>query len=185
MASPSDVVPGSRLVNPGTPYRSDGKTGERNAGVRGYRQTGNTYRTAATPGYAVFIVPWVASFANTNWATRTQASTVLGGGSLNTDSTAQNNSVTWNIWLDDGTYKVSLIYFKDADQGIHNLTGVSGTQTVDAYAAAPAVNNYSEVTGVVVTAGLKVLLDTMATKNASSSAYGGKIQAVAWVRTGA
>ncbi len=187
MASPSDVVKGRRLTNAeGTQYRADGQTGSRQANPKAFRQTNNTYRVTASPGYSVFLLPWSASFSNTNWATRTQSNTVLSGCVLATSSTAQNNEVVWNIWLDSGTYKVALLYLKDTDQGIHNLQFTASTQgTVDAYAAAPSSNNYTEVTGIAVVAGLKVFRDLMATKNASSSAYGGKIQSVAWIRTGA
>lgn len=140
---------------------------------------------AATPGYFIARTPFAGTKTNTNWATRTQSSSALAGGRLDTDSTAQNNLHTQDDWFDTGTYKVALIHQKDTDQGIYNITGVSGTQTVDGYAGSASFNNYTEVTGVSVTAGLKTAQVSMATKNASSSAYGGELNTVAWVRTGA
>ena len=86
---------------------------------------------------------------------------------------------------DAGTFKLAVIHSVGTDQGIHNFTGVSGTQTVDGYAGVGAANTYTEVTGIAVTAGLKTIQDSMATKNASSSAYGGKVNTWAYVRTGA
>lgn len=139
----------------------------------------------ALPGYFWARTPWAGTKSNTLWATRTQASTVLAGGRLDTDSTAQNNLFTQDDWFDTRTYKVALIYDKGSDQGIHNVTGISGTQTVDAYAAGASSNNYSEVTGIAVTAGIKTVQDQMATKNASASAYGGKLSTIAYVSTGA
>lgn len=169
----------------------------KNAGSSAYRgslqsvaliRTGGTPSTPGgsdTPGYTIQYLPWMGTKSNTNWATRTQASTSLGGGTLVTDSTAQNNLFTNDHWLDGGTYKVALIYGKDTDQGIFNITGVSGTQTVDGYNGSATANNYTEVTGITVAAGIKTMTVTMATKNASSSAYGGKLNSYAWVRTGA
>lgn len=146
--------------------------------------TASTPNGTDTPGYTVELVPWMGTKANTNWATRTQVSSVLGGGRLDTDTTAQNNLFTNDIWADAGTYQVVVIHDTDTDQGIHNITGVSGTQTVDAYAAA-ASNVVSTTTGIAVTAGVKTMQDSMATKNASASAYGGKLNSIKWIRTGA
>lgn len=138
----------------------------------------------ATPGYSVFALPWAATKTNTNWATRTQSSGELGGGYLQTDSTAQNNLFTNDHWLDAGTHKWAQINDQNTDQGIYNITGINGTQTVDGYGAL-ASNVYTEVTSITVTAGVKTVTVTMATKNASSSAYGGRLQSYAAIRTGA
>lgn len=140
---------------------------------------------AATPGHFWSSAPWSGTKTNTGWATRTQASTHLGGGLLDTDNTNQNNLFTADHWLDDGTYKFALVLTKDSNHGIHNITGINGTQTIDAYDAATQTNQYAEVTGITVTAGLKTVQDSMATKNASSSAYAGRINTYAIVRTGA
>lgn len=140
----------------------------------------------ALPGYFIAAnAPWGGTKSNTLFATSSQSSARLGGGSLDTDTTAQNNLFTEDRWADDGTYKLALIYAKGTDQGIHNFTGASGTQTVDAYAAAASENNYSEVTAIAVTKGLKTIQDQMATKNASSTAFGGKVNTWAYVRTAA
>src|SRR3990167_6364665 len=136
--------------------------------------------------YTQAAMPFVASIANTNWATRTTATDQLAMGRLITDSTAQNNAVSWPLYLDSVTWKCALIYGKDTDQGVFSIQLDDVEQgTVDAYAAAPASNNYSEVTGLAVsTAGVKTFELQMATKNASSSAYGARLNSWAWVRTG-
>lgn len=140
--------------------------------------------TVALPGYSIFALPWQGTKSNTNWATRTQASGELGGGRLDTDSTAQNNLITNDHWLDAGTYKWAQVNDLNTDQGIYNITGISGTQTVDGYGVL-AANSYTEVTGITVTAGLKTVTVTMATKNALSTAYGARLQSYAILRTGA
>lgn len=147
--------------------------------------TGSTPSGSDTPGYTWQTLGWTGTKSNTGWATRTQGSAELGGGRLDTDTTALNNLFTDDVWMDTGTYKVALVRTTNTDQGIYNITGINGTQTVDGYAAL-ASNVYTEVTGIAVaTAGTKTVQVQMATKNASSSAYGGKLNALSWVRTGA
>lgn len=127
--------------------------------------------------------PWAATKSNTLWATRTTATDQLGMGRLITDTTAQNNLFTVDLYFDSVTWKLALIFGKDTDQGIYNVTGVSGTQTFDAYAAASS-NNYSEATSIAVSApGVKTVQFSMATKNASSSAYGAKLNSWCWIET--
>ena len=138
----------------------------------------------ALPGYFIADTPWAATKTNTNWATRTQASGELAGGRLDTDSTAQNNLLTEDLYLSTGTFKWAIIHRTGPDRGIYNATGVNWTQTVDGYAVGATDNVYAEVTGITVTAGLKTVQVQIATKNASSSAYGGSLQTQAWVRTG-
>ena len=140
--------------------------------------------TTATPGYSVFIVPWAGVKAHSGFGTRTQDSSLLSGGRLD-NTVGQNDYWEVDVWLDAGTYKLALIYTTLTNAGIHNITGINGsTQTIDAYAAT-ANNVYGEVTGIAVTAGLKTIRDTMATKNASSTGYFGYVQSLALIRTGA
>lgn len=140
----------------------------------------------ATPGYSVFIVPWMGSKANTNFDLRGQYSTSLGGGRLQTNPQAQNNLVNWDIWLDAGTYKFALIHSVGTDRGIfHVRLGGTDKGTIDSYSAVGNDNTYSEITGIAVTAGLYNFELKMATKNASSSNYVGQIVSAAWIRTGA
>jgi hypothetical protein len=140
-----------------------------------------------TPGYTWQYLPWMGSKTNTLWSSRLQSNAQIGGGYLRTDTGAQNNEISWDIWLDVGTYKYAQIYNKNTDEGIYSvqLDGVE-KGTIDAYAAAPANNAYTEITGITVsTAGVKNFKLKMATKNASSSAYNAYINSVAWIRTGA
>lgn len=139
----------------------------------------------ATPGYTVAIVPWAGSKTNTNFNTRAQDSTSLGGGILRNGG-LQNAEVTWDVWLDAGTYKFALVYRKDTDAGIYTVTLNAVSQgTIDAYNAAGSFNNYSELTGLTVAAGLKELKLAILTKNASSTNYWAQVQSIALIRTGA
>ena len=172
-------------------------TGTKNASSAGYAHEWNsialirTSGTASTPsgtdtpGYTFQHLPWMGTKSSTNYATRTQSSSELGGGYPQTDTTAQNNLFTIDVWLDVGTYKWAQINDHNTDQGIYNITGVNGTQTVDGYGVLSS-NVYTEVTGVTIAAaGTKTVQVSMATKNAASSAYGGRLQSLAWIRTGA
>ncbi len=148
--------------------------------------TSSTPGGSDTPGYTWIYLPWMGTKSNTGWATRTQSSTELGGGRLVTDNTNQNNLFTVDIWMDVGTYKAALVHGKNTTFGIVNLTGINGTQTFDGYNGSATSNNYTEVTGIAVaTAGVKTLTFTMATKNASASAYGAALNSIALIRTGA
>jgi hypothetical protein len=150
--------------------------------------TGGGAAAEATSGFSVFIVPWMdKGKANTNWGALTQASGELGGGTLTTDSSAQNNEISWDIWLGAGTYKFALIYSKFSNRGIFSVQlDAVEKGNIDSYGASATSNNYSEITGIAVaSAGIKTFKLKMATKNASSSAYWGEFNSAAWIRTGA
>lgn len=139
---------------------------------------------AAFPGYSVFILPWSGVKASGGTWARTQDASFLSGGRWD-NSGVQNEYWEVSVWLDAGTYKLVLIYTTLTNAGIHNFTGINGsTQTINAYAAT-ANNVYGEVAGIPVTAGLKTIRDTMATKDASSTGYFGYVQSLALIRTGA
>ena len=139
----------------------------------------------ALPGYFIADTPWAGTKSNNQWSTLTQGSTQLGGGRLATDVSASGDWFREDHYFATGTFKLALVYRKEPSQGIFTITGVSGTQSIDAYAALEVLNTYEEVTGIAVTAGLKTVDVLINTKNASSIAFSGGIQSMAWVRTGA
>ena len=99
----------------------------------------------------------------------------LAMGYISNSNRDQNADLNWDQYLDSVTYKTTAVYRKDADFGIATLQfdGVT-VLTFDQYAAAGSYNNYSEAPGVVVaTPGVKVMKYLIATKNASSTNYGG------------
>lgn len=137
-----------------------------------------------TPGTTWIYLPWMGSKANTNWNTRLQNSALFGGGRLES-SGAQNAEISWDIWLEAGTYKYAQIATHGTSVGIHHIQlDGSDVGTIDGYAGANSNNNYAEVTGIVIaTAGVKTFKLKMATKNASSSNYEAYINSVAWLKT--
>lgn len=150
-------------------------------------RTGGTASSPAgtdTPGFTWEWIPWMGSKAAV-WGVRAQSSSELGGGNHH-GAGAQNDYINTDFWRDTGTFTLALVHYKGGDQGIHSFTGLSGTQTIDAYAGANSSNNYSEVTGIAVaTADVANLQDQIATKNASSTGFGARINSVKVIRTGA
>lgn len=141
--------------------------------------------TIALPGYSVFILPWAAHKSNVGTVSRFQNSGMLGGGQTAVTGSGASNSIGWDIYLEAGTYKFALLHGKEPDVGIYSpqFSGVS-QGLIDGYAAAQALNTYSEITGIVVTAGLKTFTLGCPTKNASASDYSLRFHALAWIRTG-
>lgn len=142
---------------------------------------------AATPGFSIFLTPWAGMKATAgDTFQRTQQSGSLGGGVYYPGSNAQSSTSDSDFWLDTGTYKFSVIQEANSNKAIVSVQLDAVTKsTHDGYAAAQTMNAYSEVTGIAVTAGLKVVRFTNPTKNASSSGYGMFLQTAAFIRTGA
>jgi len=98
-------------------------------------------------------------------------------------SGAANDAVSFDLWMEAGTYAAFCTFRKSTNTGIItvNLGGAS-QGTVDTYAAAIAYGS-GAVTGIVVTAGQRTWQLQMATKNASSSSYYGELFYVTIYRT--
>lgn len=144
---------------------------------------GHTRGTIATPGYSIFLTPWAGVKGGTA-NTRSQTSILLGGGYFWTNPIAVNNDWSTDAWFDAGTYKFALIHYATGNAGIYTVKLDGSSQgTIDGFGA--AANTYSEITGIAVTAGLKVVQVISATKNAGSSDYGNFSQTASWIRTGA
>ncbi len=149
----------------------------------GYRPRG----TVALTGYFVASTPWSGNkTASASWA-RSQGSTYLSGGVLDSGGgAAQNDEFTEDHQFQAGTYKVAVIHSKVSSWGIDSVQFAGVTvASIDGYAAGATNNNYTEVTGIAVTAGLKVVKHLMATKNASSSGYRFDPNSWAAIRTAA
>lgn len=140
-----------------------------------------------TPGYTWEWIPWMGAKGNTTWASRSQNSGHIGGGSHESTG-AQNSEVDTDVWLDTGTFKWAVINYKASDAGIASLQ-IDGVEkaTVDQYIAVATFNNYSEptTTMTVSTAGVKDVKTVMSTKNASASNYTGRWNSMKIIRTGA
>lgn len=142
--------------------------------------------TAALPGYFISDTPWAGVKTVTASESRAQQSTSLSGGLFRPGTGAQNDEYTRDLQFQDGTYKIAQIGEKNTNRGIASvqLDGVEKA-SIDWYNAASADAQYQEVTGIALTAGLKVAKTAGTTKNASSSGYVLFISTEAWVRTGA
>lgn len=120
---------------------------------------------------------FMGASANTNWSTIAADTAGIGNG-YRLSTGAQNATVSFEVYLGVGTWEIDLMYAKGGNMGIITVAVGGATEgTVDAYAASGTRNHIATITPVdVVTAGIKTITLTMATKNASSSNYYGQIQ---------
>lgn len=105
-------------------------------------------------------------------------------GAVDNGAGAQNSYIEYEVPLAPGTWTIDLFHRTGPNRGIYTLS-LDGTNvgTVDGYNAS-ALNQRTSVAGVTVAAGgVKALRVTMATKNASSTAYVGLLSAVVLIRT--
>lgn len=140
----------------------------------------------------VDVLPWLididvfaTSVSQVNWDNATIADPSEIYGDKRVTTTAQNNEINWDVVLAAGTWTVELMYVKGTDAGIFNVQfdGVT-VGTIDSYNASFTYNNRSSVTGITVgSTGKKRLKLLMATKNASSSAFAGRVQHIQLRRT--
>lgn len=95
----------------------------------------------------------------------------------------QNSLVNYRATPRFGTYTIRLAHNKGPDRGIYSVQ-VDGVTvgTIDGYAAASA-DALSEVAGVVMSTGEKLITLKMENKNAASSSYFGSHFALSLVRT--
>lgn len=135
-------------------------------------------------------LPWLIdvdvfeqAVANTNWDTITISAAVLLNGRK--DSIGfQNASISFDVVLAKGTWTIEVLHDKNTDSGIISVQ-LGGVEkgTIDTYSGG-SINILSSVTGIAITATAKYRLAlVMATKNASSSNYYGRIQHVQLRRT--
>lgn len=143
---------------------------------------------------AEFEIDFLAkALSNVNFATFTQASARFHGGSRLTDNTTQNNEVVFVLpaAMQAGTWTVVLTHHQASTFGIYTIAVSADASTwttlgtVDGYSLAGATNQRAELTGLAVAAGMRYIRLKMATKNASSGAYGGDWTLVSGLRTGA
>lgn len=99
---------------------------------------------------------------------------------------AQNDSISWDLSLSAGTWKIGFLHGMGSTSGIFTIQ-IDGTTvgTLDMYQAGGNVyNQRHQVTGITVaTTGKHRLTLAMLTKNASATAYGATIQELALQRT--
>lgn len=136
--------------------------------------------------YVAFI-PWFAvpSATSGTWTATPDIAFAMGGYRI-TDG-AQNRSITYQFFIDAGTYTFGLLHGRASTRGIYTVTldGGSSLGTIDGYSVSSGPT-FGEVTSITVaTSGIHTITLTMATKNASSSNYFGVINGLTMSRTGA
>lgn len=99
-------------------------------------------------------------------------------------SGAQNDALSWALFLAAGTWTAKFFIRKSSNTGIITLNQDTVSQgTVDTYAAAPAQAIVSITGWTVATTGLHTMQVKMATKNGSSSGYLLDIWQIQFIRT--
>lgn len=135
-------------------------------------------------GTVITIDPMLPPATQTNWSTIDDASGWVHGRC--TSSGAQNATIGFDVYLPRGTWKIETMTSTANSFGVMTVAvdGVQVGATYDAYSAGSTPNVTFERTGhVVTTPGVKRISYTMATKNASSSSYTGRLQAIRLTRT--
>lgn len=146
-----------------------------------YGGTGNT--VGASYQTKIDIVPFFASAASGSWVFGADSASLMAGW-VQAGAT-QNEYIEYPVYLISGTYSFYLLHCKDTNRGIYTfaLDG-SSIGTIDGYNGSTSRNQTGSITGVsVASSGLKTLRVTMATKNASSSAYQATIQLITIIKT--
>lgn len=154
-----------------------------------YTYDGATWNQVAVPSGSgdghITILPWsYDSITAGTWVTGQTATQILQS-SIYTSTETQNDEIVYKVYLTGGTYRFFFLGSNGPSSGIINLyLDATLTGTIDLYAAGQTENNLEQITGIVVaTAGLYSLKIKMATKNATSSAYGCIIGYMAMIRS--
>lgn len=128
----------------------------------------------------VFLTPK----ANTNWNTITISGSYLHNATKISDGSI-NAEIKWDIVLAKGTWKISIVLTKFTDSGIISVQLDSVEKgTMDLYAASVEWVALVDITGIVIPLTKKIELKLkMTNKNASASAYTGRISAIQLIRT--
>jgi hypothetical protein len=151
-------------------------------------------QTWATPAGGSSETPWnvlilpaiMKPFATANDTWSVSANDAIWSNSqLASDNATQNGLFQYKILLGAGTWTLRFIYGTHPNDGIHNLSlDAVALGTFDGYDAGGANNITGEITGIVVAStGVKLFEDKMATKNAASGFYRGRVQVIHFRRT--
>jgi hypothetical protein len=144
-----------------------------------------TLEAVPAPTGQVWINVLATPAANVRWNTLTQSSAAFFGAFIQSD-TAVNAEVTFNKYLQAGTYTMDVYYFSGANRGIFTpfVDGVQLGTTIDTFAAS-GVATRATIANIVVTGStLHALRFLIAAKNATSTAFLGAISGIGMTRTG-
>ena len=134
----------------------------------------------------ISIDPFMAGAPDVNWDTIAVDVDCIHNGYKATDSAAQNNAISFPFNLCIGTWSLEIMYVQKTDGGIADVqVDGSSVGTVDMHAATLTHNTRTVLSGIrFKVPGKHTLKLLMSTKNSSSSAYGGYVQAIRFLRTG-
>lgn len=134
----------------------------------------------------VEIMPWAySSIGAGTWAWETDAGGALNGYGTNT-SKADLDNISYDIFLDKGTYTLVIFTLKSGDEAILDVD-IDGTEVAsEDLFTTPASRNYlmTQADISIAAAGRKTLKIRADGKNAGSSAYAIRLHTIALVRTG-
>ena len=135
------------------------------------------------------ITPWMSwSGSGGTTPTRTASTSHVGLGFIQNGAAADADHYEWNVEMASGTWSVKLLFEKDTDCGVFDVSvdGVAVSSGNDAYNGSATYNNVLTVTGVAVaSSGNHAVRVAANTKNASSSDFVIPVSTVSGVRTGA
>ncbi len=162
---------------------TDGQILTYDATTNGAAWADSTAITAGLPWH-IDIVAISNPATQTNWSTLLQNSSLVLGCRLESTG-AQNAELGWDVTLAAGTWRVDVWGHTLTDSGITTVSLDGATiGTLDWYSNPAVANVAKSITGVTVAAtGKKRLLFQVATKNASSTSYYGRLSMVTLTRT--
>ncbi|MBA7569578.1 hypothetical protein ES708_11319 [subsurface metagenome] len=107
------------------------------------------------------------------------------GGYIYNSTTNDADAIRFKVYLEAGTYSLSLFYQKEANFGICDIDiDEDEVATVDMYAVSALANQLHTETGIVVaTTGIKTITCRVDGKHASSTGYTVRISALTFWRT--
>lgn len=127
----------------------------------------------------------VESASAGTWVTARDLGATLAGYYENWNAAAVNDSLSWKVYLEAGTYKLTVLYVTLGSNGIQTWK-VDGSSigTLDGYSEVAAYDVAGVISGWTVAAsGVVTLQMILATKNASSSGYNCELGIIGIVRT--
>ena len=148
-----------------------------------------TFDSAILP-YRVDVLAWSSVDGSSGVTyTRSQSSTILGGGVAGQSNAANADDgdyMEWDVLVDAGTYRIDLFIITATDRAIHDvLIDGSSIGTTDGYSAGTVRNVVASFTGVALAAGHHTVRVAANGKNASSTDYFISPQSLTLTRTGA
>lgn len=102
---------------------------------------------------------------------------------LYNSSAALNDKIRYRVYLSAGTYKLYVVYSKNAAYGICNfIVDGNSVGTIDMYNSSSLTNQISSITFTITKTGLVNFDVLVSSKNASSGGYYAILQSFCFVR---